>query len=452
MKKGVIVIMIFSILIMSCSQNVISVFIKQEESLDNNTIFNNDFKYDFPVLMEPIIIDDFIKDYSSFPFPVIKTPDEFNWKDYNGKDWTTPAKNQGNCGSCWDFAATAIIESMVKIRENRPDILIDLSEQYVLSCLPAAANNYGEGCRGGTPYHALFYIMDTSKEGNYCNGTIPESCFPYEQSDTTPCSDKCNDWIDYLVPIADCGEVWVGFDSPQARDTIKSMIYQNGPIAAGLDVTNDFINFGYYHHKETDYYPYIEQEWQNSLNHMVVITGWKDDPLMQNGGYWICKNGWGTSWGYNGFFNIEYGGCFIGFYTVWVDYSIVNGRPNQPTKPVGPNSGGIGIEFNFSSNSNDPDNEQIYYLFNWGDGSDSGWLGPYESGETVEATHSWNKIGIYNIKVIVKDIHEYQSEWSDPLSVSMPRNKVVTRPFLNFLQNHLNLFPILQNIIQILDL
>jgi hypothetical protein len=448
MKKGVIGIIIFSIIIIICSQNVLSVFTKQKENSENNSIFNNDIKYNFPTLMEPIIVDDFIDDYSSLPVILIKTPAEFSWKNYNGKDWTTPAKNQGNCGSCWIFVATAMIESIVKIRENRPDIIINLSEQYVLSCLPAAPNNYGEGCKGGTPYHALFYIMDTSEEGNYYNGTIPESCFPYEQSDLIPCSDKCNDWINYLVPISDCGEVWVGFDDPQARETIKSMIYQNGPIAAGLDVKSDFINFGKYYHKETDYFPYKEQEWQNSLNHMVVIVGWKDDPLMENGGYWICKNSWGTGWGYNGFFNIEYGGCFIGYYTAWVNYSKLNGRPEKPSKPVGPSSGGIEIEYNFSSNSTDPENEQIYYLFNWGDGSDSGWLGPYESGETVVTSHSWNKRGTYNIKVMVKDIHEYQSEWSEPLSVTLPRNKAINNPLIQFFENCPNLCPILQKIIQ----
>ena len=52
------------------------------------------------------------------PKPIPKpTPNEFSWKNYNGKDWVTPARNQGQCGSCWAFAALAIYESMIKIRE-----------------------------------------------------------------------------------------------------------------------------------------------------------------------------------------------------------------------------------------------------------------------------------------------------------------------------------------------
>ncbi|MCD6108537.1 MAG: hypothetical protein J7J89_03585, partial [Thermoplasmata archaeon] len=56
----------------------------------------------------------------------------------------------------------------------------------------------------------------------------------------------------------------------------------------------------------------------------------------------------------------------------------------------------------------------------WGDGTNSGWLGPYNSGETVEASHSWSEKGEYSIKVKAKDINGLESEWSDPLVISMP--------------------------------
>lgn len=85
MKKGFIGIIIFSIIIIICSQNVLSVFTKQKENSENNSILNNDIKYNFPTLMEPIIVDNFIDDYSSLPVTVIKTPAEFSWKNYNEK-------------------------------------------------------------------------------------------------------------------------------------------------------------------------------------------------------------------------------------------------------------------------------------------------------------------------------------------------------------------------------
>ena len=63
---------------------------------------------------------------------IIDTPEYFNWMDYEGKDWTTPARQQGMCGSCWLFAAYGALESVINIREGLADLDPDLSEQYVL--------------------------------------------------------------------------------------------------------------------------------------------------------------------------------------------------------------------------------------------------------------------------------------------------------------------------------
>ncbi|RLF44771.1 MAG: hypothetical protein DRN17_03880 [Thermoplasmata archaeon] len=101
--------------------------------------------------------------------------------------------------------------------------------------------------------------------------------------------------------------------------------------------------------------------------------------------------------------------------------SYVNSPPDKPDRPSGPSSGNIGTPYTYSSHAVDKDGDLVYYLFDWGDGSDSGWLGPYESGAEVNATHTWSEVGSYGIKVKAKDVNGAESEWSDALAVSMPK-------------------------------
>lgn len=91
--------------------------------------------------------------------------------------------------------------------------------------------------------------------------------------------------------------------------------------------------------------------------------------------------------------------------------------PEKPDMPDGPSSGRFNVEYTYSSSTIDPDDDQIFYMFDWGDGTKSKWLGPYNSGETVYASHKWLGLDNYNIKVKAKDIHYNQSEWSEPASV-----------------------------------
>lgn len=131
-----------------------------------------------------------------------------------------------------------------------------------------------------------------------------------------------------------------------------------------------------------------------------------------------------------------------------------NQRPEQPSKPNGPTSGKFGEKLIYSCSGIDSDDGELYYLFDWGDDTDSGWLGPYESGQICEASHSWEKEkpwnikGSYEIKVKTRDDHGGESAWSDPLSVSMTRNRAINTPFLRFLERFPNLLPIMRLLFQ----
>jgi len=131
--------------------------------------------------------------------------------------------------------------------------------------------------------------------------------------------------------------------------------------------------------------------------------------------------------------------------------NIVNSPPEKPSKPVGSTSGTSGEEYTYSTSSTDYEGEQILFWFDWDDGTNSGWIGPFNSGKTCEANHIWQEKGNYQIRVKAKDINNYESKWSDPLTINMPKNKKSKNiPFLlRFIADHPYIFKILRHLLVI---
>jgi len=112
---------------------------------------------------------------------------------------------------------------------------------------------------------------------------------------------------------------------------------------------------------------------------------------------------------------------FVGDINLKVDFP-----PDTPCKPSGPTSGKTGATYTYSTNTTDPNGDQVYYWFDWGDGNNSGWLGPYASDDEVTASHSWCNQDIYEIRVKAKDVYDYESGWSDPFVVDITEIKLKT--------------------------
>lgn len=112
--------------------------------------------------------------------------------------------------------------------------------------------------------------------------------------------------------------------------------------------------------------------------------------------------------------------------------------PDSPSI-TGPASCKTGESCDFSAECQDPNNDNIKYFFDWGDGSNSGWTDYINSGGKVTKSHTYSDKGVYTIKVKVEDIDRMQSESLYSISIT---SKAREKNFLisQFLQTKLKNF------------
>ena len=127
------------------------------------------------------------------------------------------------------------------------------------------------------------------------------------------------------------------------------------------------------------------KQWENTYGG----AGHDDGKCVQqtNDGYYIIAGSKFTT--YNQFWLIKLG-------------IATNQPPSTPSKPTGQINGDVGTSYTYSSTTTDPDGDNIYYWFDWGDNTNSGWVGPYPSGGTGSASHTWTTKGNYQITVKLK--------------------------------------------------
>jgi hypothetical protein len=104
--------------------------------------------------------------------------------------------------------------------------------------------------------------------------------------------------------------------------------------------------------------------------------------------------------------------------------------PERPAKPSGPDEWAQFGEATFTGSTTDPEGDSLYYMFDWDDGTEGEWIGPYASGQTAQASHSWDIVGEYNIRVKAKDDLFGQSDWSEPHTISIVENEPPGKPVM----------------------
>lgn len=223
--------------------------------------------------------------------PIPELPAQFDWRNNNG-NWVTPVRDQGGCGSCWDFSALGQVEAWWKILHGRPDTLLDLSEQYVLSCSDGS-------CDGWSIDGALEFVR--------VNGVPLEPCFRYQANDLIPCSNACPDAASQALRIPGWGFITL---EEAIVENIKNAVYRH-PVSASYVVFEDFMFYtgGVYEHVWGD----VE------AGHAILIVGWNDAEQC-----WICKNSWEKGWGESGYFRIKWGDSGMGTYCpfIWDEMNV----------------------------------------------------------------------------------------------------------------------------------
>jgi C1A family cysteine protease len=201
-------------------------------------------------------------------------PAEFSWRPQ-----MTSVKNQGSCGSCWAFTATAAFEAVVNIWDKT---INDFSEQYLVSCDKNSA-----GCDGGSNSALNMYVK---------NGAVLDKDLPYKAANGT------------------CGTSYTFHEKAKSytkvtntQAALKQALYDYGPFYIAICAGSNLQNV-----KGT---AIVTASDGTNLNHAVTLVGWDDA-----NGCWLIKNSWGTSYGDKGYVRVKYGVSGVGGSSARYDY------------------------------------------------------------------------------------------------------------------------------------
>lgn len=119
--------------------------------------------------------------------------------------------------------------------------------------------------------------------------------------------------------------------------------------------------------------------------------------------------------------------------------------PEKPETPSGPTYGKKNLEYEYTFSGIDPDyNDDVSFKIDWGDESSSNWT-DYQPSGSINVTHSWDTDWIYFVTVKVKDEDQIESDWSDPLIVTIKNSNpcALDEPDPHHLEIGVNRTPIL---------
>ncbi|KAK8803464.1 hypothetical protein WA158_001158 [Blastocystis sp. Blastoise] len=208
-------------------------------------------------------------------------PESIDWRE---KGAVNPIRDQGDCGSCWAFAAVASIEGA---HFQSTGELLSLSPQQLVDCDPSSY-----GCESGLVEYAFRYIISNK-------GICSEEDYPY-----TAVTGTCNDKKCKPATSISSFSIVPRWSGESMLTAISERVVSLG-IASRSDV------FQHYSSGILD-----SEDCGTNISHYVAAVGYGEENGKK---YFIIRNTYGENWGEKGYIRLAYTEEGMGMCGIYID-------------------------------------------------------------------------------------------------------------------------------------